>query len=300
MEKKFKNKFSWMKKDNIHKRLTDMWSDTLTTKEAEFTKFVIDSLASVSWAQPVLMRLQQAGGIKSENMSLMFETRFAHELNRAGENAEYEYNAGVGDSTVEFRVSDNISWLIELVSIRTSQAAKKAITQNGLIYMQKLSSDAKDKAQSEEAEMITAQQKIGEKVFTKGGPTKFPLPKDNSYHVILVDTHGYLDEGGDVFDYRQMAYGSSGIPPQYSWTIHYWEIEPGKLEPIRGLFEDSCPLRAAPFIQERIHFLGFVCERNFYAGEISNRAYYLPNPYLLSNDEARRIYEAFPLNEKRA
>ncbi|GAB4412480.1 MAG: hypothetical protein OHK0032_08550 [Thermodesulfovibrionales bacterium] len=230
----------------------------------------------------------------------MFETRFAYTLHGASKCAEYEYNAGVGTSTIEFRVSDAVSWLIELVSIRTSQAAKKAITQNGLIYEQVLSSNAKDRAQSEEAEMITAQQKIGEKVFTNGGPTKFPLPQANSYHVILVDTRGYLDEGGDVFDYRQMAYGAQGIPPRYAWTIHYWENEHGKLEPIKGLFEKECPPRAAPFIQERIHFLGFICEREFCAGEISNRAYYLPNPHLLSNDKAREIYETFPLKEKHA
>lgn len=277
-----------------------MWSDTLTIREAEFTKFAIDSLANVSWAQPVLLRLQQAGGIKSENMSLMFETRFAYALHGAGKCADYEYNAGVGTSTVEFRVSDKVSWFIELVSIRTSQAAQKAITQNGLIFEQLLSSNAKDRTQSEEAEMITAQQKIGEKVFTNGAPTKFPAPRDNNYHVIFVDTRGYLDEGGDVFDYRQMAYGAQGIPPQYAWTIHYWGIEHGKLEQIRGLFEKECPLRAAPFIQERVHFLGFICEREFCTGEISNRAYYLPNPHLLSNDEAREIYETFPLKEKHA
>ena len=277
-----------------------MWSDTLTTREAEFTKIAIDTLANVAWTQPVLERLQQAGGIKSENKPLMFEVRFAYELHRVGASAEYEYRAGVGDSTIEFRVLGEIPWLIELVSIKTSQAAKTAITQHGLIYEQVFSSKAKNVAQSEEAEMITAQQKIGEKVFTKGNPTKFPLPQDKSCQMILVDTRGYLDEGGDIFDYRQMAYGAQGIPPQYSWTIHYWESEHGKLEPIKGLFEKACPLRAAPFIQERIHFLGFICERYFCAGEISNRAYYLPNLHLLSNDEARKIYEVYPLKGKRA
>src|SRR3989304_4308998 len=143
-----------------------MWSDTLITREAEFTKIAIDTLADVAWTQPVLERLQQAGGINSENMSLMFETRFAYELHCAGKCPSYEYNAGVGSSTVEFRVADEVTWLIELVSIRTSQAAKKAITQYGFIYEKVLSSTATDRAQSEEAEMITAQQKIGEKVFT--------------------------------------------------------------------------------------------------------------------------------------
>jgi hypothetical protein len=123
-----------------------MWSDTLTSSEAEFTERAIASLKDVAWARPVLERLQKSGGLKSENMPLMFEVRFAYELHRAGKMAAYEYSAGVGDSTVEFRVPGDITWLIELVSIRTSQAAKRAITQTGLVYQQILSTDAGDVA----------------------------------------------------------------------------------------------------------------------------------------------------------
>jgi hypothetical protein len=143
--------------------------------------------------------------------------------------------------------------------------------------------------------MITAEQKIGEKVFAHGASTKFPVPEDDIYHMIIADTRGYLDGGGDVFDYRQMAYGAPGIPPQYSWTIHYWKTECGKLEPIKGLFEESCSLQAAKLIRERIHFLGFVCEREYCEGEIPSSAYYVPNPHLLSSEAALKAYEAFPL-----
>jgi len=272
-----------------------MWSDTLTSREAEFTASAIEALKSINWAQPLLNRLQQAGGFKSENMPLMFEVRFAYELHRAGKVAEYEYNAGVGDSTVEFRVPGAVTWLFELVSVRTSEAAKNAVTQDGLFYQQILSTDAPDAAQSPEAEMITAEQKIGEKVFTNGAQTKFPVPASNVYHVILSDMRGYLDEGGDVFDYRQMAYGPSGVPSQYSWTTHYWKKEGGKLESIKGLFEKGCPLRSARFIQERIHFLGFIRERKYQDGEIPQKAYYLPNPHLLTNEKAMKLYELFPL-----
>jgi hypothetical protein len=274
-----------------------MWSNILTTREAEFTAKAIEVLKGVEWAQPVLGRLQQAGGHKSENMPLMFEVRFAYELHRAGEVADYEYNAGVGESTVEFRIPGAVSWLVELVSVRTSQAAKKSVTRHGSIYEQVLSTDAEDAAQTPEAEMITAEQKIGEKVFTNGVPTKFPQPSRDVYHMILADMRGYLDEGGDAYDYRQMAYGPSGIPSEDSWTIHYWKTEGGKREPIKGLFEKSCPLRAARFIQERIHFIGFVREREYQDGEITDKAYYLPNPYLLTSDEVRKLYEVFPLRK---
>lgn len=229
-------------------------------------------------------------------MPLMFEVRFAYALHREGKRADYEYCAGVGDSTVEFRVSGPGSWLIELVSIRTSNAASNAITQRGLIYEQNLSSDNPNVAESPEAEMITAQQKIGEKVFSKGVPTKFPFPEENVYHLIMVDARGYLDQGGDVLDYKQMAYGASGIPARDSWCIHYWKSK-NKLEPIKGLFIDSCPLRAASFVRERIHFLGFVCEREYDEGEIQRRAYYFPNPHLLTNIQACQAYDTYPLKK---
>jgi hypothetical protein len=197
-----------------------MWSNQLTSKEADRTQRAIDELSTVPWAKPLLLRLEDAGGLRSKNMPLMFEVRFAHELHRAGVSAAYEYPAGVGDSTVEFRTNTSPSWLIELVSVRTSNAAKRAIRQTGLIYEQLLAPTPEDPARSEEAEMITAEQKIGEKVFADGKPTKFPHIK-NSLHLILTDIRGYLDEGGDVFDYRQMAYGARGIPAEYSWMIHY-------------------------------------------------------------------------------
>ncbi|MBM4294728.1 MAG: hypothetical protein FJ126_07490 [Deltaproteobacteria bacterium] len=275
-----------------------MWSESLTDREAEYTETAIEGLKGVTWARPVLDRLQQAGGFKSENMPLMFEVRVAYELHRAGAVAEYEYSAGVGSSTIEFCVQGEIIWLIELVSVRASQAAKKAIIQDGFIYKQMLSTDANDRAQSPEAEMITAQQKIGEKVFADNAPTKFPVPRDNFCHVILTDMRGYLDEGGDWLDYRQIAYGAPGIPPNYSWATHYWNTGMGISEPIRGLFEESCPLRASPFIQERIHFLGFVCERDYREGEIQDISYYLPNPNLLSDETAIKLYKEFPLKHR--
>ena len=224
----------------------------------------------------------------------MFEMRFAHELHRAGVSAEYEYRAGVGGSTIEFRTNTSPQWLIELVSVRTSDAAKRATRQTGLIYEQLLASTREDPARSEEAEMITAEQKIGEKVFADNRPTKFPSIT-NSLHLILTDIRGYLDQGGDIFDYRQMAYGASGIPAEYSWTVHYWQGRP-----IKGLYEKDNPLHAAQYIQERIHFLGFICEGGFHEGEICEVAYYLANPHLFQNQEAAaNAFLSYPLIEKK-
>ena len=272
-----------------------MWSDRLRSKEAERTQRAMVSLSSVAWAQPVLARLERAGGVKSENMPLMFEVRFADEIHRAGISVEYEFRAGVGDSTVEFRLNTTPPWLVELVSVRTSDAAKRAIRQVGLIYEQLLRPTAKDPARSEEAEMITAEQKIGEKVFAQGKPTKFP-PLDGSLRLILTDIRGYLDQGGDVWDYRQMAYGAFGIAPQYSWMIHYWPTDGGRLAPIKGLFESDNPLRSARYVQDRIHFLGFVREKDFSDDGIRDNGYYLANWHLFpAESDAREAYNTYPL-----
>lgn len=272
-----------------------MWSNTLKIEEVESTKRAISALKKVPWAQPVLKRLKQAGDFKSENMPLMFEVRYTYELYRAGKVAEYEYGTGIGNSTVEFKISGDTTWLVELVSLRTSNAAKKATVQNGPFIEQKFSSDAEDNKQTEEAEMITAQGKIGEKVFTKGAATKFPPPGNNIYHVILADMRGYLDEGGDRDDYREMAYGASGLSGNEPWKIHSLKNKHGKREPIKGLFEKACPIDASEYIRKRIHFLGFICERDFCENEIPKKAYYLPNPHLISNEEAMELYKSFPL-----
>jgi hypothetical protein len=276
-----------------------MWSDVLTTREAKFTNQALDVLAAVTWARPLLLRVADAGGLVASAMPLLFEVRFAYEIHRAGFAAEYEHCAGVNNSTVEFRVPGDREWLIELVSVRASEPAKAATRQTGMIYEQTLRTNAPDRRQSEEAEMITAEQKIGEKVFADGRPTKFPAPT-SALHAIVVDMRGYLDEGGDIFDYRQMAYGASGIPPEHDWMIHYWEAQPGKHAPIAGLFEKSNPLRASPLVQERIHCLGFVREREYTDGEIRDAAYYLANPHLFSSEaEAREAFKTYPLQVRR-
>lgn len=273
-----------------------MWSDILTKPEAEYTMHAIGVLGTLPWAQSLLRRVHAAGGITSANKPLLFEVRFALELHRAGVIPDYEYPAGVGDSTVDFRVPGSVEWLIEVVSIGASNAVKRATHQRGLIYEQLLSTGASDPAQSGEGEMITAEQKIGEKVFASDGPTKFPIPTA-ARHLILTDMRGYLDQGGNVHHYLQIAYGHRGIPPDHAWTTLFWPTQSGTLEPIKGLFEKTNPLTAAPLIQGRIHFLGFVCEQKYEVGEIQRSAYYFANPKLFADHAgARRALASYPLD----
>lgn len=274
-----------------------MLSDRLRSTEAERTRRAIDELRDVPWARPVVNRLARAGGILPQNMPLMFEVRFAQELHGAGVVARYEFAAGEGASTVEFRLDTEPPWLIELVSVRTSDAAKRATREiRPSLYEQLLEATSDDPGRGEEGEMITAQQKIGEKVYSHGRTTKFP-PPDGSVRLILTDIRGYLDEGGDHYDYYEMAYGSRGLPEQIrEYHTRFWKNHNGRFEPIKGLFERDNPLAAALYIQQRVHFLGFIRERTFQEWEIRDWSLLLPNPQLLrTKEEQERTYRAYPL-----
>jgi len=276
-----------------------VFSDRLRKTEVERTERAISALSKVEWAKPVLARLERAGGIRPENMPLMFEVRFADELNQAGVVAQYEYAAGVGNSTVEFRLDTEPVWLIELVSVRTSDAARRATRQIGpLYYEQLLHPTPEDPGRGEEGEMITAEQKIGAKVFSRGKPTKFPPLDGSSIHLILTDMRGYLDEGGDAADYNEIAYGWRALARSQhgEMMVHHWKNSEGEFEPIKGLFERGNPLAAAKTVRERIHFLGFVREEQFYDREIQQTSLLLANGELFATqDDVDQAYATYPL-----
>jgi len=273
-----------------------MWTDDLTVAGAVYTQSAMDALQNVPWAKPLLSRVAGAGGLKATNMPLLFEVRFAYEVHLAGAIAEYEYAAGVGDSTVDFRIQGERDWLVELVSLRETEALKRATQSTaiaeGVEMTETLLTTGQADKQTEEDEMVTAQGKIGKKAFLDEKPTKFPIPT-TAVHLILVDTRGYLGTGGDAIDYQQITNGAAAIHPDVSWATHFKDGQP-----ILGLFEGatSHPQRAAQTLRERVHFIGFIAERDYHEGEIRNRAYYRPNPHLLPTmAEQQAIARTYPL-----
>ncbi len=275
-----------------------MW-DALTVEEAGYTRRAIEALSSKRWARLLLHRVELAGGVTASAKPLLFEVRYAHELLLAGVTPEYERAAGVGNSTVEFRIPGDPEWLVELVSLRESEALRASTHERGSRSARLLWTGSPDRRQSEEGEMIKAEERIVEKVFSSGRPTKFPPPRDGAIHLVLADMRGYLGYGGDEIDYAQMALGEAGVPRERAHDVHCWEKE-GKLVPIAGLFEECNPLPAAQLVRERIHFLGFVAEREYREGEIRDTAYHLANPHLFADeDAAERAFLSYPLAPKR-
>jgi hypothetical protein len=278
-----------------------MWTDTLKLEEVAGTLRAAERLESVGWARPlldhtkhILDRLhvgltdKDAYGLNplaAAEMSFLFEIRFAAALAAAGLSAEYERSAGVGNSTVDFRVALNPPWLVELVSLHESDAFKAASWTNGVYHGYMLHTNATDPRQSLEGEALKAQERIGAKVFERRhGPIKFPVP-DGSIHLVMVDARGFGGDGhGAVADWCQISHGPSGLNP--SCLLRWTDPKTGVAVPIKGLFEPECPLSAAPTLQARLHVIGFICERNFTEGEISARSIYRCNPSLFEDEAA--------------
>jgi len=287
---------------------------SLSTEEVVATLRGAHALARVPWAQPLLrltadtinnlrLRLNDntAGRpVRDNERGLLFELRYAEALHHAAASAEYAVNCGVGDTTVDFCVLSRPTWLVELVGLRASKAVQAATNDDGEFASLFLSSPQQDatraeQIQSVEAEIIKAQERIGEKAFREGAPVKFPEPA-GKFHMIMVDARGFIGIGGDPLSWCHIANGPNGLP---DYAIRLWtNPNSGVNEPIAGLFEERCRGRAAPTIRERIHVIGFVCEKTFELGEIASSTFYCFNPHLFG-DTVRAAFEAWPLRNSR-
>ena len=201
-------------------------------------------------------------------------------------------------STVDFGlVANGTQWRVDLVSIATSEAVKRATISDGFYFQTKLSTNADDPRESEEGEILLVQQKIGEKVVRGDKPTKFPMPSARSYHVILADMCGFALTGGDKYDYREIAYGAPGLHGAGSVLRHFWKNQDDTSSPILGIFDERNTMqRGARFIRERIHLLGFCWDERYESGSLVANSYYLGNPALFDGDEAAEaVYRDYPL-----
>lgn len=298
------------KEPEIFPKVTNVaMSDYLTDREIEYTDYVLNKAQNIEWIRPLISKIETNGGIENiANIPFLFEVRYAYEIHLQKIQVQYEYKAGAGESTVDFRCVGKHEWFIELVSILPSKAGKQAIREfnplgiklpNGVgVYEQTFTSDGENQKMSEEGEILLAQQKIGEKVFADGQPIKFPVPK-NAFHVIVVDMRGMLGIGGadaqDSDDYLEIVYGSKWTE-QLGSSSHKWQTPDGE-KPIIGLFEASNPLPSAKYIQEHVHFIDFVCERKYEYGEIPKRTVWAANPFLFMHDKikAREVRITHPL-----
>jgi hypothetical protein len=280
------------------------WSEILTESEAEYMQGVLARLRPIPWAAPLVASIDLQGGLTYSNKPLLFEARVANALHLAGvKPIEYEYLTGVGDSTVDFRFETaQTVWLAEVVSIGRSEAVEAATVEAGTVELGKLyrtalssprpSGTPEERRQSEEGESLLVIQKIGEKVFDKKKPIKFPIPLPGQYHVVIVDMRVHLG-GGDIADWKQIAFGAEIVAPEHRKV---WLTDDNRAIPVQGVWHPENPMRFAATARERLHAIIFVAEEHYRDGALPEVAWVACNPHLFPDNAAcRAAFAQFPL-----
>jgi hypothetical protein len=264
---------------------------------------IMTELADAAWAQPILNNIRKGGGLVGKNMELFFELRFGHALYDAGVAVEYEVE-GEGDSTIDFGFSSkNRPWKTELMRIRESDAAKSATTEatddNGTRWVKRvLSFHSKNRTQSLEGESLVAIQKICEKCIYEGRPHKFEVPTD-ALHAIIVDMRTFK-RGGDIYDRIHIGLGGEYVPAPYRMYWVWGDPPKERQRLISGVFNIRATVKGANEVRNRVHFIGFVRETTFKAGEITTALEFVANPYLFENaSSVESALETWPLQPAR-
>lgn len=268
----------------------------LSVDECNYSEFCLEQLSNLPWAADLVSNLRNSGGPrKRENRPFMFEARFAYELHLAGLTPIYEYDAGVGGSSIDFFIPGDCPWLIELVCIEETILLEVAthteeLETGGEARFLMLDGSAKDQRLTEAGEMIKFQEKLYEKVWRHGKPHKFPIPDSNSRHLILVDSRGFSGGSGPIEDHiRQIMYGPRQVREQE--LVQFF-----RNKPVHGIFDPENKYDPAKVMMDRLHMIGFVNERRFEPGGMRQTWTFRPNHLMPGNE---RVFDYFPAALKR-
>lgn len=267
----------------------------LTGSEADRSRACIEELTEANTASALTKAINKNGGVEAKNARpLLFEARFAVELLHKNITPHYEYPGGIDDDRIDFKFSDDPSWLVELVSIDETDVLSKMTTIENIAEENapeiaarflEIRSDAEDARHTGAWQMIKMQEKILCKVRQNDLPHKFPPAEDNVVHSILISTKGYNGgSGADIYDLNQLVFGI-----KYAHEVfNEWF----KGQPVRGIFDETNDDPAAVLMQERIHCLIFVCEQEYGPGTMWKKAFVFWNPFL--EFDAEKWTESFP------
>jgi hypothetical protein len=258
-------------------------------------------LAQAPWASRLVAAIADGGGVTYKNKPLLFEARVGHALSQTQVALlAYEVSTGVGGSTVDFCFGVSPVWLAEVVSIGRSDALEAATHHAGPFFQTVLTSpqpsqSVSQRIQSEEGESLLVVQKIGQKVHDGRRPIKFPEPIRGRYHVVIVDMRGYLG-GGDIHDWKQIAYGAEVVEPQYQKV---WIGKNDERLPLLGVWHPQNTQRFAATARERLHAILFVNEQTYRDSALTEECWLCFNPHLVTATQARDLAAAFPLLRRR-
>lgn len=106
-------------------------------------------------------------------------------------------------------------------------------------------------------------------------PTKFLPPKAGEYNIIIIDMRGFMVITPDKHDYAAVINGENA-----NWD-----------KGLKGLFDQNHPDPRVKYLQERIHGIGFILERNYIEGELQEVLELFANPnFFKSVDELKSIF----------
>ncbi|MBC8270284.1 MAG: hypothetical protein H8E36_16210 [Rhodospirillaceae bacterium] len=271
---------------------TETFWDILSEKEALFSRAILDELAAQPWAQQLIKDITDNGGLTRTNKSRLFELRYAYSLSQAGIVPSYEI-PGEGNSTLDFGFTcEAQNWAVELMRLEETEAVQNAtqmwVDGDGVTQAElHLYTDADDPRHSTEGETIKAVERICQKCELNGHPYKFPVPV-GKYHALLVDVRTFLD-GCDSEDFIHV--GLSGDYVNNEFCRLRWN---GEL--ISGVFNERTNLHGAEYARERVHFIGFVDEKDYCPGAFADATQFVANPQLFAGPgEALAAIVTWPL-----
>ena len=249
------------------------------------------ALQDVVWAAPLIANIEASGGLSKARKAFLFELRFGYALHQAGCTPRYEV-PGEGASKLDFGfTADDIDWRVELMRLEETDAVRDAtvisVDEHGSEFASlHLTSDADVPRQSIEAETLKAIQRICQKCEKNGQAHKFSLPQGKKANVLLVDFRTFLN-GGDKADRLLVAFGSGAVQDPYKLR---WENKP-----IQGAFAAANSMKGCMQIRERVHFLGFVDEKQYGPASFTESIQFVANPNLVDADLAKRLAGAWLL-----
>jgi hypothetical protein len=271
-------------------------TEIVSTAEYNYSAHAANKLRGITCVRQLVKEFDEisARTVSVDDKSKLFEIRYAYYLVSRGFEPTYEFKTGVGDSSVDFFVDGKPSWLLELVSLRPSDAVKRATVTTGNLSEMELSSNkrqrAKDKGERQglstdeckrlaseaakesiEGEILRAQRQLGEKVMKKANNHKFPPATPESVSCIVVDGRGFCAGGDNYSEFKFMCTGQTDEFMGSEEIIYYWEGEP-----ILGIFDAANERNNSPTIRERIHVMHFISEeeKHFTEGGIEDASVY--------------------------
>jgi hypothetical protein len=226
------------------------------------------------------LNIAKSTGDRRQERSYLWEARIALAIYRLAYEAQYEYEGGEGQKSIDFRLKCCPEVLIEALTIQNSESSAQAgrikKTRGGSKFVLTFDSSNPDQRQTTGGEMVRLVELLTQKA------KKFPAVRDGVYHLILADIRGYNAGIFDLDDCDQITFGPTAV--HYDANRQFF-----RGNPVLGIFDllNDRARRA----QERIHGIGLFDGRNVGSPDVlaTNVSIYRANSSLLKTQEERDL-----------